>query len=68
MKKNKNTINELLPCPFCGRSDFKCSGEYHANCLSHMVECICSAKVYGRSSAEAKNLWNKREIKNEDTT
>jgi hypothetical protein len=56
----KPNTGELLPCPFCGTDDLKFKGEYHANYRSHVIECFCSAKVYGLSFLDVVKLWNNR--------
>ena len=55
-------MSELKPCPFCGRTELKFKGQYHANYLSHVVECHCSTRVYGRDYIECITAWNTRAI------
>lgn len=56
-------MNELMPCPFCGRTDnlhferYQCDGLWWG--YIECTECVCSGPV-GKLKKDAIDAWNRR--------
>jgi Lar family restriction alleviation protein len=62
---NEQMIEELLPCPFCGNSDYLCvsNGIFNSGQKTYYVECPECAACSGSfllSQDEAIKAWNTR--------
>ena len=61
---DKNTLDKLKPCPFCGSEaimqTFKTAAEKDARFRVKCSSCFCETNWDNFSAEDAKELWNRR--------
>lgn len=60
--RNKNQIDFLKPCPFCGSSNLDIWVDERDCCNIHCVDCdaLLSTGVFESTLDELKEIWNRR--------